>query len=72
MIHEAGYSALFAAHGGFVDGNADLYDLPRIGVSFRHSPLFLLLELEGLMPNQILAKLKRVLGRGANPGHPAA
>jgi methionyl-tRNA formyltransferase/peptidoglycan/xylan/chitin deacetylase (PgdA/CDA1 family) len=72
MIHEAGYSALFAAHGGFVDGNADLYDLPRIGVSFRHSPLFLLLELEGLMPNQILAKLKRVLGWGANPGHPAA
>jgi peptidoglycan/xylan/chitin deacetylase (PgdA/CDA1 family) len=48
MVVEAGYRALFSAHGGFIGEDTELYDIPRIGVSSEHSPLALLMELEGL------------------------
>jgi peptidoglycan/xylan/chitin deacetylase (PgdA/CDA1 family) len=48
MVVEAGYSALFSAHGGFIDEKTSLFDIPRIGVSSDHSPLALMMELEGI------------------------
>src|SRR5204862_7056622 len=39
LVVEAGYQALFSAHGGFIDENTELYDIPRIGVSSEFSPL---------------------------------
>jgi folate-dependent phosphoribosylglycinamide formyltransferase PurN/peptidoglycan/xylan/chitin deacetylase (PgdA/CDA1 family) len=48
MVMAAGYQALFSAHGGFLNENTSLYDVPRIGVSSDHSPLALMMELEGI------------------------
>jgi len=50
MVVEAGYRALFSARGGFIGEDTELYDTPRIGVSSDHSPLALIMELEGLSP----------------------
>jgi hypothetical protein len=48
MVMTAGYRALFSAHGGFVDQETSLFDVPRLGVSSDHSPLALMMELEGI------------------------
>jgi peptidoglycan/xylan/chitin deacetylase (PgdA/CDA1 family) len=48
MVAGAGYRALFSAGGGFVDQNTALLDVPRFGVSSDHSPLALMMELEGI------------------------
>jgi len=61
-IREAGYVALFSAHGGFVESTTDPYDIPRIGASGELSPLYLLMEIEGLAPNQLLSRLRKMVG----------
>ena len=48
MVAGAGYRALFSAGGGFVGSATELFDIPRFGVSSDHSPLALMMELEGL------------------------
>jgi peptidoglycan/xylan/chitin deacetylase (PgdA/CDA1 family) len=48
MVMAAGYRALFSAQGGFVNQSTPLFDIPRIPVSSDHSPLALMMELEGL------------------------
>jgi peptidoglycan/xylan/chitin deacetylase (PgdA/CDA1 family) len=48
MVRSAGYRALFSAHGGFVDRDTKIFDIPRLGVSSDHSPLALMMELEGI------------------------
>jgi peptidoglycan/xylan/chitin deacetylase (PgdA/CDA1 family) len=50
IIREARFDALFSAYGGFVSAAAaaDLYDVPRMGVSAEHRPLDLMMELEGI------------------------
>jgi peptidoglycan/xylan/chitin deacetylase (PgdA/CDA1 family) len=48
VVMEAGYRALFSAHGGFVGKKTKLSDIPRFGVSSDHSPLALLMEIEGI------------------------
>jgi peptidoglycan/xylan/chitin deacetylase (PgdA/CDA1 family) len=60
LIREAGYSALFSAHGGFVGPKTDLFDVPRIGCSGEVRPLDLLLEIEGLAPGQLAAKITKL------------
>jgi len=60
MAREAGYSAVFSAHGGFVGPNTDVYDIPRLGCSRASRPLQLLLEIEGLAPAQMMSKLQRI------------
>jgi folate-dependent phosphoribosylglycinamide formyltransferase PurN/peptidoglycan/xylan/chitin deacetylase (PgdA/CDA1 family) len=47
QVREAGYRALFSAHGGFVVPSCDRFDLPRLGVH-EQSPLYLQMEMEGL------------------------
>jgi peptidoglycan/xylan/chitin deacetylase (PgdA/CDA1 family) len=61
FVKEAGYAALFSAHGGFADPGSDLWDIPRIGVGEGHKPLYLLLEIEGLTPAAIGRRLRRLL-----------
>jgi peptidoglycan/xylan/chitin deacetylase (PgdA/CDA1 family) len=63
LIREAGYDALFSAHGGFVDSTTELYNIPRMGTSGGNRPLYLLLEVEGLMPDQFAGGLKRLFRR---------
>jgi peptidoglycan/xylan/chitin deacetylase (PgdA/CDA1 family) len=58
MVKDAGYQALFSAHGGFVDQDTRIFDIPRIGVSSDHSPLALMMAIEGIS----FAGLKRWLG----------
>ena len=60
IVMRSSYEALFAAHGGFVNRSTELSDIPRIGCSGDTRPLYLLLEVEGLAPNQLKkALLKR-------------
>jgi peptidoglycan/xylan/chitin deacetylase (PgdA/CDA1 family) len=48
MVKGSGYQALFSAGGGFIGPKTSLFDIPRFGVSSDHSPLALMMELEGL------------------------
>ncbi len=63
FVREAGYSALFSAHGGFVGEDTSLWDIPRIGVSEEHLPLYLLLEIEGLTGPALAARFRKLLGQ---------
>nr|MDP9112108.1 polysaccharide deacetylase family protein [Acidobacteriota bacterium] len=63
FIREAGYSALFSAYGGFVGEDTSLWDIPRIGVSEEHLPMYLLLEIEGLTGPALSSKLRKLLRR---------
>ena len=60
LTKNAGYTALFSAHGGFVTRDTDVWDIPRFGSNDRFKPLHLLLEIEGLSPAQIVDRLKRI------------
>jgi peptidoglycan/xylan/chitin deacetylase (PgdA/CDA1 family) len=59
MVMEGGYHALFSAHGGFIDQDTELYDIPRIGVGSEHSPLALMMELEGLSLANLRYQLRK-------------
>jgi folate-dependent phosphoribosylglycinamide formyltransferase PurN/peptidoglycan/xylan/chitin deacetylase (PgdA/CDA1 family) len=58
FVRQAGYEALFSAHGGFVKPGCSPYDIPRLG-AHEQSPLFLLMELEGLALAQLAAGFRR-------------
>jgi peptidoglycan/xylan/chitin deacetylase (PgdA/CDA1 family) len=58
IIEEAGFHALFSAHGGFVSADSDPYDIPRIGINSRYRALDLIMELEGLSLPQLFPSLK--------------
>jgi len=62
-VRNAGYAALFSAHGGFVSDGTGLFDIPRLGCNHAAKPLFLLLELEGLAPRQVWQRVASVLHR---------
>jgi peptidoglycan/xylan/chitin deacetylase (PgdA/CDA1 family) len=57
MVKAAGFQALFSAHGGFVSGESDPYDIKRFGTNSRYRGLDLLMDLEGIS----LAHLARML-----------
>ena len=59
MVVEAGYQALFSAHGGFIGEETEFYDIPRIGVCSEHSPLALMMELEGLSLANLRYRLRK-------------
>jgi peptidoglycan/xylan/chitin deacetylase (PgdA/CDA1 family) len=71
MVREAGYDALFSAHGGFVDERTSVWDIPRFGVSSVHRPLWLLMEIEGCALTGLGAGLKRMMF-GMPAGQPAS
>jgi peptidoglycan/xylan/chitin deacetylase (PgdA/CDA1 family) len=63
MVRSAGYRALFSAHGGFVDRETKIFDIPRLGVSSDHSPLALMMELEGISTAYFRYWLRRRSGK---------
>ena len=60
IIRESGYAALFSAHGGFIGPRTDLYDIPRLGSSCELTPVYCLLQIEGLAPSQIAAMFRGI------------
>jgi len=58
-ISAAGYVALFSAHGGFIGPRTDRYDIPRMGSSYLSSPVYCLLEVEGLTLGQVASIFRR-------------
>lgn len=60
LVRQAGYTALFSAHGGFIGADTDIWDIPRFGVSsFTHNALWLLMEIEGLTPSGVASRLRQ-------------
>ena len=60
IIQTAGYTALFAAHGGHINSRTNHFDIPREGVNYEASPLYCLLQIEGLTLSQRIARLRRI------------
>lgn len=58
-ISTAGYVALFSAHGGFIGSRTDPYDIPRMGCSYESSPVYCLLQIEGLALGQVASAFRR-------------
>jgi peptidoglycan/xylan/chitin deacetylase (PgdA/CDA1 family) len=58
IVETAGYTALFSAHGGEIGPGTDPHDIPRSGTSFEASPVYCLLQIEGLTLAQIAARLR--------------
>jgi hypothetical protein len=58
-ISTAGYVALFSSHGGFIGPRTDPYDIPRMGSSCESSPVYCLLQIEGLALGQIASAFRR-------------
>jgi peptidoglycan/xylan/chitin deacetylase (PgdA/CDA1 family) len=58
-ISEAGYVALFSAHGGFIGPDTDPYDIPRMGSSGESPPVYCLLQIEGLALGQVASAWRR-------------
>ena len=56
IIQAAGYIALFSAHGGHIGPRTNPYDIPRAGANYESSPVYCLLQIEGLTLSQIAAK----------------
>jgi peptidoglycan/xylan/chitin deacetylase (PgdA/CDA1 family) len=63
MVRSSGYRALFSAHGGFIDEETKIWDIPRLGASSDHSALALMMELEGISPLQFRYWLSKRFGR---------
>lgn len=56
---DAGYEAIFSAHGGFAGRHTSAWNIPRNGSCDAYSPLYLSLEIEGLGLAQLRARLTR-------------
>jgi peptidoglycan/xylan/chitin deacetylase (PgdA/CDA1 family) len=59
-ISAAGFVALFSAHGGLIGPHTDPYDIPRMGSSGESSPVYCLLQIEGLALGQIASAFRRL------------
>jgi methionyl-tRNA formyltransferase/peptidoglycan/xylan/chitin deacetylase (PgdA/CDA1 family) len=58
LIQSSGYTALFSAHGGFVSPRTIPFDIPRLGANHETSPVYCLLQIEGLTLSQLAAKFR--------------
>jgi peptidoglycan/xylan/chitin deacetylase (PgdA/CDA1 family) len=58
IIQTAGYIANFSAHGGFIGPGTDPYDIPRAGAHYESSPVYCLLQIEGLTLSRIARRLR--------------
>jgi len=60
IIQNAGYIALFAAHGGHIGPRTNPYDIPREGANYESAPVYCLLQIEGLTLSRIAAKFRSI------------
>jgi hypothetical protein len=58
IIQSAGYIANFSAHGGFIGPGTDPYYIPRAGAHYESSPVYCLLQIEGLTLSRIARKVR--------------
>jgi peptidoglycan/xylan/chitin deacetylase (PgdA/CDA1 family) len=58
LIPAAGYKANFSANGGYIDSETDPYEIPRGGAHYESSPIYCLLQIEGLTLSRLARKLK--------------
>jgi peptidoglycan/xylan/chitin deacetylase (PgdA/CDA1 family) len=58
IIRSGSYVANFSAHGGYIDSGTDLFDIPRGGAHFESSPVYCLLQIEGLTLSRLARKLR--------------
>jgi peptidoglycan/xylan/chitin deacetylase (PgdA/CDA1 family) len=58
IIQTVGYIANFSAHGGFIGPGTDPYDIPRAGAHYESSPVYCLLQIEGLTLSRIARRLR--------------
>ena len=65
IIQAAGYIALFSAHGGHIGPRTNPYDIPRAGANYESSPVYCLLQIEGLTLSQIAAKCRIIWNSSA-------
>jgi peptidoglycan/xylan/chitin deacetylase (PgdA/CDA1 family) len=63
IIQTADYAALFSAHGGFIGDGTNPYDIPRTAAHYESSPVYCLLQIEGLTLSQIAATISPRRGR---------
>ncbi len=59
MVARAGFRAMFSAHGGFVSGDSNPYDIPRLGANSRYRALDLMMEIEALSLPQLFSRIRR-------------
>lgn len=65
IIRSGGYVANFSANGGFIDSRTDPYDIPRGGAHYESSPVYCLLQIEGLTLSRLARKLRGAWKRPA-------
>jgi len=58
LIPATGYRANFSANGGYIDAETDPYDIPRGGAHYESSPVYCMLQIEGLTLSRLARKLK--------------
>lgn len=63
IIQTAGYIALFSAHGGHIGPRTNPYDIPRAGANYESSPVYCLLQIEGLTLSQRAEKFRSIWNR---------
>ncbi len=66
IIQGGSYIANFSAHGGFIGSGTDPYDIPRGGAHYESSPVYCLLQIEGLTLSRVARKVRSVWKRPAN------
>ncbi len=63
IIQSATYVANFSAHGGFIGSRTDPFDIPRAGAHYESSPVYCLLQIEGLTLSRIAKKIRSAWNR---------
>jgi peptidoglycan/xylan/chitin deacetylase (PgdA/CDA1 family) len=58
IIRSGSYVANFSAHGGYVDSGTDVFDIPRGGAHYESSPVYCLLQIEGLTLSRLARKVR--------------
>jgi len=58
IIQSSSYVANFSAHGGYIDSRTDLFDIPRGGAHYESSPVYCLLQIEGLTLSRLAGKVR--------------
>lgn len=65
IIQSASYIANFSANGGFIDSRTDPFDIPRGGAHYESSPVYCLLQIEGLTLSRLARKFRNAWKRPA-------
>jgi peptidoglycan/xylan/chitin deacetylase (PgdA/CDA1 family) len=65
LARRSGYEAMFSAYGGYVNGDANAFNIQRIGVSGQYRALDLLMTIEGISLEALKERWIGVKGKSA-------